>query len=198
MRHPLGRWSCALVMTLGIALGVAAPSHAGDSKPIFGSADVQRYCEGLGGTFTDSEWGWLCTLPNGDQVWCDYISTVCGYTDRGKPAPKPVRKRHAALATTYMMPALTTSQRAVSLSTLHGSVRTLIASAKRSGSANTDSLRATCAKVDQLIEGYEDVLEGGGLFGGAVDTVPGLRQRLLSGLKDAREFKRQVCEPVLG
>jgi hypothetical protein len=51
--------------------------------------------------------------------------------------------------------------------------------------------------VEDLIGGYEDVLEGGGLFGGVVDMVPGARGFIEGKLNDARQFKEKVCDPVL-
>lgn len=65
------------------------------------------------------------------------------------------------------------------------------------GGGRTDTLRATCSKVDQLISGYQDLLDGGGLLSGTLDIVPGARTHIESKLRDAKEFKTRVCDPVL-
>jgi hypothetical protein len=59
-----------------------------------------------------------------------------------------------------------------------------------------NSFDATCDAVEDLIEDYEAVLEGESIFGSAVDTVPGARDFVQGKLKDAREFKARVCDPV--
>ena len=81
----------ASLVSVGALLVAAAPGHASNDVPLFPQSDMQKYCEGLGGTYSGNANGFTCRLPNGDEFWCDYVSVGhawCGYIDRGKPAPK--------------------------------------------------------------------------------------------------------------
>lgn len=82
---------------VGGLLFTAVPGQAADDVKLFPHKDVEKICHDAGGTFSGNEYGFTCTLPNGDQLWCDYIARVCGFTDRGKPAPKKDKRTHAQL-----------------------------------------------------------------------------------------------------
>jgi hypothetical protein len=187
----------------GQGSGTSSGARAAADSPIFTVGDIRHYCETQGGTFEQSQYGWLCTLPNGDEVWCDFVHGVCGYTDRGKPAKKQTRHRLVAFAGLQMQLIARTTRRADRFKDGDRLLKGVSALAKAGGGGagrgpgRTDTLRATCAKVRELIDGYENVLGGGSIFSGAVDTVPGLRARLQSDLRDAKEFNERVCNDVL-
>ena len=84
--------AASAVALSGFALG-AAPGHATDNDvPL---VDPEQACHAAGGTFSGSESGWSCTLPNGDTVWCSRATDppTCGYNDAGKPASKKTKLR---------------------------------------------------------------------------------------------------------
>lgn len=175
-----------LGVMLALALTLALSGDASAAKVrLFQPADIRKACEAGGGAFVEHEYGWMCTLPNGDQVWCDYVHNVCGYTDRGKPAINRGQPAHTA------RPGAHGAQ-------LAPVARVVAKAAGGGGGGRTDTLRATCEKVEHLIGAYEQLVDGGGALGSAVDSVPGLDAKLRGELNDAKQFKEQVCDPVLG